>query len=65
MKIIVNVARESFPAGEWVECEAVKFEERDDGSFDLVVTTDLARIRKSEAEMADFLARTRPAGESR
>jgi hypothetical protein len=29
------------------------------------VTTDLARIRKSEAEMADFLARTRPAGESR
>jgi hypothetical protein len=57
VKVLLNVAREHFQIDEWFECEGIKFEERDDGSFDLISTSDLARMRKSDAEMAALTAR--------
>lgn len=50
MKVLVNVAREHLKVGEWIECQAVKLEEASDGSFELVITTDVERMRETERQ---------------
>lgn len=60
MKILVNVARKVF-SEDWQECEAVKFVEQPDGSFDVRFTRDLARSRELEADLAKSEAEIRKA----
>jgi hypothetical protein len=57
VKILVNVAWERFRPGEWVDCEAIRFEEDKDGSFSLLLTTDVERMRKSDADLAALAER--------
>ena len=57
MKILLNVPLERLETEAWIECEAVKFVEAIDGSFDLHVTSDLKKAKKSDAEMAALVER--------
>lgn len=57
MKILLNVAREMFDTTEWHECQGVRFEERDDGSFDLMLAKDLSAAKKAEADRDEALRR--------
>lgn len=55
MKVLLNVQRVALdPLGpDWVECQGFRLVEVPDGSFDLIVTTD---IEASRAAASDAIA---------
>jgi hypothetical protein len=52
VKILVNVGRRTF-SEDWQECQAVKFVEQPDGSFDVMVTRDIGRSREIERKRTE------------
>lgn len=51
MKVLVNITLKEFRPGEWIECEAVKFLEAADGSFDVLMLGKPAPV-ETESEAA-------------
>jgi hypothetical protein len=61
MKVLLNVAREVI-VDEWAACEGVKLIEREDGSFDLILTKNLEEARSSDRRLDELLERAKAAG---